>query len=457
MESTLRVALKSALDYLDGLEDLPVATTTSAATLRARLGRDLSDDGMEPDDVIRELAAAVQGGIMGSASGRFFGWVIGGTLPAAIAADWLTSVWDNNAALHSTAPAAAVVEEVAGAWIKQILCLPKSASFAFVTGCQMANATCFAAARHAVLSQYGWNYEERGLTGAPAIRFLASHERHGAIDRALRFIGFGSSSVTCFDDADRLERELKAGGPAVVLLQAGEISSGSFDPFAELIPMAKRHGAWVHVEGAFGLWAAASPRFRHLLRGVEEADSWSTDGHKWLNTPFDCGYAFIANTAAHLAATSYRAGYLTHSKDARDQIDWNPEWSRRARGFPTYAALRQLGRRGVADLVERCCDYAHTLATEIGRMPGVELLAEPILNQGLVRFLDPLGSDHDRRTDEVIAVINQSGEAFFTGTTWQGRRAMRISVCNWRTSDSDVRRTIESVRKALTWQATLVS
>jgi glutamate/tyrosine decarboxylase-like PLP-dependent enzyme len=452
MENTLRIALESALKHLDGLDSRPVAATAGLAALRTRLGRELSAEGMEPDAVIRELAAAVDGGIMGSTSGRFFGWVIGGALPAAIGADWLTSVWDNNAALHSAAPAAAVVEEVAGAWLKEILGLPEKASFAFVSGCQMANATCLAAARHDALSRCGWNYEEHGLTGAPAIRFLASHARHGAIDRALRFLGFGRSSVTCFDDMDMLERELRSGGPAIVLLQAGEINTGSFDSFAELIPVAKQHGAWVHVEGAFGLWAAASPRFRHLVRGVEQADSWSTDGHKWLNTPFDCGYAFIADEAAHRAATSYRAGYLTHSADARDQIDWNPEWSRRARGFPTYAALRQLGRNGVAELVEGCCRHAHTLALEIAQIPGAELLVEPILNQGLVRFLDPLGRDHDRRTDEVIEAINRSGEAFFTGTNWRGGRAMRISVCNWRTSEQDVRRTIKSVRKALIWQ-----
>jgi glutamate/tyrosine decarboxylase-like PLP-dependent enzyme len=457
MESTLRIALESALKHLDGLDSRSVAATTGMSTLRERLGRELSAEGMAPDAVIRELAAAVDGGIMGSASGRFFGWVIGGALPAAIAADWLTSVWDNNAALHSTAPAAAVVEEVAGTWLKEILGIPETASFAFVSGCQMANATCLAAARHAVLSRCGWNYEERGLIGAPAIRFLASHARHGAIDRALRLLGFGGSSVTCFDDVDMLKREIQAGGPAVVLLQAGEINTGSFDSFEDLIPVAKKHGAWVHVEGAFGLWAAASPRFRHLVRGAKKADSWSTDGHKWLNTPFDCGYAFIADESAHRAATSFRAGYLTHTVDARDQIDWNPEWSRRARGFPTYAALRQLGRKGIAELVERCCRHAHTLTMEIARIPGAELLVEPILNQGLVRFLDPLGSDHDRRTDEVIAGVNNSGEAFFTGTTWRGTRAMRISVCNWRTSERDVSRTIESVKRALACQDRLVS
>jgi glutamate/tyrosine decarboxylase-like PLP-dependent enzyme len=452
MDRTLRTALDAALQYLDGLDSRPVAPTASLDLLRARIGTDLSDESIAPDQVLRDMVAAVDGGIMGSASGRFFGWVIGGALPAAVGADWLSSVWDHNAALHSTGPAAAVVEEVAGRWLKQILRLPEQASFAFVSGCQMANVTCLAAARHALLARHGWNVETDGLWGAPRIRVLATDHRHGALDRALRLLGFGCASVTCFGDAPALERELQAATPAIVLLQAGEINTGSFDPFEELIPIARRYGAWVHVEGAFGLWAAASPRRRHLLRGAEAADSWATDGHKWLNTPFDCGYAFIADETAHRAALSYRAGYLTHSSDARDQIDWNPEWSRRARGFPTYAALRQLGRKGIEDLIERSCRHAHTLATEIGRMDGAELLSAPILNQALVRFLDPLGQDHDGRTDAVIAAVNRSGEAFFTGTSWRGMRAMRISVCNWRTSEEDVSRSLACIRKVLECQ-----
>ena len=448
MDSTLRIAFEAATDFLDNLDRTSIAPTADLSSLRARLGGELPYEGIEPDQVIRELVTAVHGGIMGSASGRFFAWVVGGALPAATAADWLTSVWDNNAAIYSSGPAAAVVEEVAGAWLKQILGIPERAGFAFVTGCQMANCTCLAAARHAVLAKHGWNVAERGLFGAPPIRVFTTAHPHGAIDRALRLLGFGTASVGCLYDMGELETE----GPAIVILQAGEINTGSFDPFETLISIAKRHGAWVHVEGAFGLWAAASPQYRHLLSGVEAADSWATDGHKWLNVPFDCGYAFIADESAHRAATSFRAGYLVHSTEARDQIDWNPEWSRRARGFPTYAALRQLGRKGVGDLVERCCRHAHTLATAIGRLPGAELVCEPILNQGLVRFLDQNGSDHDHRTDEVIAAINRTGEAFFTGTNWEGHRAMRVSVCNWRTSDEDVSRTLSCVRKVLAFE-----
>lgn len=222
-----------------------------------------------------------------------------------------------------------------------------------------------------------------------------------------------------------------------------------YDPFADLIPVARRHGAWVHVDGAFGLWAAASPRYRHLLQGVELADSWATDGHKWLNVPYDSGYAFIAHPEPHRAALSHRAAYLTHDAEMRDQIDWNPEWSRRARGFSTYAALRELGRTGVAALIERCCDHAHVMVDGIGRLPGAEVLWRSSINQGLVRFLDPHGSDHDRRTDEVIAAIGATGEAFFAGTTWRGMRAMRVSVCNWQTSEEDIQRTLGAIAKVL--------
>ena len=302
----------------------------------------------------------------------------------------------------------------------------------------MAHFTALAAARHAVLRKRGWDVEERGLAGSPAIRIVCGDQRHGSVDRALRLLGMGRPE--CVADLESTLDE-----PAdIVILQAGDINTGAFDTFESLIPKAKSKGAWVHVDGAFGLWAAASPRYRHLLRGVEAADSWTTDGHKWLNTPFDCGYAFVADSESHRAAMSKRETYLTHAAEGRDQMDWTPDWSRRGRGFPTYAALRQLGREGVAALIERCCEHARAIVHGIGSLPGAEILSEPIINQGLVRFID------DETTDEVIEAINASGEAFFTGTTWRGMRAMRVSVCNWRTSEDDVRRTIECAKKIVT-------
>lgn len=458
-QRVLSLAQQHALSFLQHLDRAPVGATVDVQTLRQRLNKPLADSGLPPEQVITELVKDVEGGLLSSVGGRFFGWVIGGTLPAALAADWLTSTWDQNAALYATAPAAAIVEEVAGLWLKDVLSLPANASFALVSGCQMAHATSLAAARHALLAERGWDVEARGLYGAPPIRILSSTQLHGSFERAVRLLGLGRDQVTCLtsDTHDRLEPEAlqkaleaDASAPTIVLLQAGDINIGAFDDFESLIPLAKRYGAWVHVDGAFGLWAAASPRHRHLVNGVEAADSWATDGHKWLNVPFDCGYAFIAHADAHRASMTHRAAYITHHEDARDEMDWNPEWSRRSRGFSTYAALRQLGRDGVADLIDRCCRHAHALVMGIGSLPGAEVLWEPTINQGLVRFLDSsTEQDHDRRTDEVIAAIVAAGEAFFGGTTWRGKRAMRVSVCSWQTSVEDVRRSINSVARVL--------
>jgi glutamate/tyrosine decarboxylase-like PLP-dependent enzyme len=459
---SLTATLEHSLRFLDNLDDAPVADTASLETLRSRLAKDLAAQSIAPEKVIADLVRDVEGGIIGSAGGRFFAWVVGGALPAALAADWLTAAWDQNAGIHVAGPAAALVEDVAGGWLKEILGLPAGASFAFVTGCQMAHVTCLAAARHALLDRRGWDVARRGLYGAPPIRILTSGQRHGSIQRAVRLLGLGLDNVIDLPvtpagqlSPEALDRELERDGtsPTIVLLLAGDLSIGAYDSFETLIPIARRHGAWIHVDGAFGLWAAASPRHRHLVRGVEAADSWATDGHKWLNVPYDCGYAFVADPAAHQAAMSHREPYLQHHREARDQMDWNPEWSRRARGFATYAALRQLGREGVAAIVEQCCEHAHALVLGIGRLPGAEVVWEPTINQGLVRFIDPKPGasdhDHDRRTDEVIARILAGGEAYFGGTTWNGRRAMRVSVCNWQTSPEDVTRTIEAVHAAL--------
>jgi glutamate/tyrosine decarboxylase-like PLP-dependent enzyme len=426
MRSALETAAGHALTHIESLADAPVAATVDPSTLRRRLGKPLEDAGVPATRVIDELVADTQGGITGSAGGRFFGWVMGGALPSAVAADWLTTAWDQNAAMCNSGPAAAVVEEIAGEWLKQILGLPERASFAFVTGCQMAHVTCLAAARHFLLAKRDSDVEERGLAGAPAIRIFCGDQPHPSIDRAARLLGFGTASIERLrtDSAGRLPAgalaealEKKPEAPTIVLLQAGEINIGAYDSFATLIPLARRYRAWVHVDGAFGLWAAASPRFRHLVAGVEQADSWATDGHKWLNVPFDSGYAFVAHPEAHRASMSIRAAYLTPDHTVRDQIDWNPDWSRRARGFSTYAALRELGRDGLAAMIERCCGHSRAIVAGIGRLPGAEVLWEPVINQGLVRFLDPQRQEHDRRTDEVIAAIVKTGEAFFGGTT----------------------------------------
>jgi len=450
-----------AARWLDGLETRAVNATTTLEQLRARLGLPLEEHGADPVRIVDDLAAATEGGLLGSPGGRFFAWVIGGTLESAVAADWLTSAWDQNAGMYATAPAAAIAEEVAGAWLLELLDLPRSASFALVTGCQMAHFTALAAAREGVLRAAGWNVEQEGLFGAPKIRVLANDTRHSTVDRALRFLGIGERAVCPIptDDAGRvteasLQQSLRANpGPTIVVLAAGDLNTGVFDTFRTLIPIAKAAGAWVHVDGAFGLMARASRTKRHLVDGIELADSWATDAHKWLNVPYDSGIAIVRDRAAHNAAMTVSASYLVESDVARDEVDWNPEFSRRARGFALYAALRELGREGLAAVIDRCCAYCHAIVTGIGALDGAEVLWEPELDQGLVRFLDPRAgatdADHDAYTDAMIAGINATGEAFFGGVTWKDRRAMRISVVNWRTNDSDVARTIDAARRVL--------
>ena len=449
--AALQRAAEHAFRFLDGLADRPVATTASLDELRARLGRPLADAGVSAVQVIDELVADVDAGILGSQGGRFFGWVIGGGAPAAMAADWLTTVWDQNAGIYACGPAASVVEEVAAGWLKDIFDLPPETSVGFVTGTQMGHMTCLAAARHAVLRARGWDVERKGLAGAPPIRVLANAERHGSVDRAVRFVGIGTDAIQplATDDSGRVQpATLRAAldassDPAIVVLQAGELNLAAFDPFEDLAPMARAAGAWTHVDGAFGLWAKASPKHRDLARGLELCDSWITDGHKYLNVPYDSGFAFVRDAEAHRAAMTLSTSYLPAGGAARDQIDWNPEFSRRARGFAAYAAIRELGRDGLAAMVERTCEHAQALVAGIGALPGAEVIAASGLNQGLVRFGD------DARTDAVIAAINASGEAFFGGVTWRGRRCMRISVSNWRTTEADVARSIDAAKAAL--------
>lgn len=461
-QPVLQRVLSYALSHLENLDRLPVSVPAPLQELRARFDRPLTDGGVDAVTVIDELVADAAGGVLGSAGGRFFGWVIGGSVPAALAADWLVSAWDQNAAIHACGPAVAVMEEIAGKWLKRLLRLPPEASFAFTTGSQLAHLTGLAAARHALLARYGWDVERRGLAGAPRVRILSSDQRHGSIERAVRLLGLGHGNVVDLpvDGQGRLASETLAAAlstdsdrPTIVILQAGDLHMGAFDPFVDLVPVAHRHGAWVHVDGAFGLWANASPIYRHLVEGVELADSWVTDGHKWLNVPYDSGYVFVADPPAHRDAVSHRTSYTMFVEGARDQIDWNPEWSRRARAVATYAAIRQLGRRGIADLIERTCRHAQVLVTRIGALPGAEMVWEPTINQGLLRFLsrkpNATAADHDARTDEVIANILRHGEAFFGGTTWRGMRCMRVSVCNWQTSDEDVNRAVAGVEKAL--------
>ncbi len=455
----LETAMHHALEYLRTVDERPVGPTVPPETLRQRLCKEWNQNPLPAESVVRDLVKDIDGGLNNSVNARFYAWVIGGSLPSALAADWLTSTWDQNAGLYAVSPASAIVEEAVGSWLKDLFRLPASSSFALVTGCQMAHATCLAAARTWLLKKQGWDVERQGMSGSPQIRVLCG-VRHATIDRTLRLLGFGDQSVTQLRvnsdgalDPSVLEAALHQIGrePAIVLLQAGDVNTGGFDDFETLVPITRKYGAWAHVDGAFGMWAAASPRFERLIRGIESAHSWATDGHKWLNVPYDCGYAFVAEPDAHRASMSYHASYLIQQDVARDPMDWNPEFSRRARGFASYAALRELGRTGVRELVERCCGCAAQLVAGLGKLEGVEVLSSPIINQGLVAFTDPSGASSDNLTDEVIAKINAEGTSFFSGTTsLNGRRAMRISVSNWQTSPEDVKKTVDAVERVLT-------
>ena len=442
-----------AAEFLESLPQRPVLPALDVDELRRALGGPLPEETTSPIEVIAELARAADPGIAGMPSGRWFGFVLGGSLPAALAADWLTSAWDQNAGLFAPAPAAAIVEEVAGEWMRELFGLPDGVSFGFVTGCQMAHVTCLAAARHHVLAAHDWDVERDGLFGAPRISVVTGAQRHVTIDRALRFLGFGAAAVDVIpaDEQGRIVPEAlrsaleQTDGPTIICVQAGEVNTGAFDALDEAADAAAQHGAWLHVDAAFGIWAAAEPSLRHLLTGVERADSWAADAHKWLNVPYDSGLAFCRHPDAHRKAMGAQAAYLIQAEEhgPRDQLDWNPEFSRRARGFPVYAALRSLGRSGVAKLVGQACAHARRFGEELALLPGCEVLNDVVLNQVLFRF----GSDEE--TEAVLAAVQASGEAWMSGTIWQGRRAIRISVSNWSTTDDDVSRTLAAFAAAV--------
>ncbi len=458
----LEKAFSLGNEFLEGLDMNPVEARASYEELKSVWDWDLPEEGMAADEVIEKLNQSALPGLNLNQSGRFFAWVIGGSHPSAIAADWLTSVWDQNAGLYACTPSSSIVEEIAGVWLKQLLHLPEHASFAFVTGCQMANFTCLNVARNHLFQQAGWDIDKEGFCGAPRIRIIVGDQKHNTITRALRMLGFGSNAVIeipSYADGTiqaalvQEEFERDSSTPTMVILQAGEIHTGAFDDFESIIPLAHQHNAWVHIDGAFGLWASASPSYAHLMKGGDQADSWATDGHKWLNVPYDSGYAFIAHPAAHFKAFTSQAGYLKEDGKARDQYNWTPELSRRARGYATYAVIKELGVSGIEKLVNRLCQHATSIVYGASQLPNTEVLAYPIINQGLLRFKNPDGGDdeskHDLFTEQVIASINASGEAFFQPSTFKGKRCMRVSVSGWRTNEDDVRRAVSAIGEAI--------
>ena len=448
-EALLDRVHRHAAEFLRALPDRHVGARATRDELLAALRAPLEGRGDDPAAVIDLLAAQGDRGAIACAGPRYFGFVIGGSYPVALAADWLTSTWDQNPGIYATSPLVSVIEDVAREWLLELLDLPRESGLGFVTGCQMANFTCLAAARHGVLRRAGWDVEADGLMGAPRINLVTSAESHVTIDVAMRYLGFGTRSLLRVETdeqgrmrPDRLRRLLdNLSGPTILCAQAGNVNTGAFDPMREIGEIAREHGAWLHVDGAFGLWARASRELRQLADGIELADSWATDAHKWLNVPYDNGVAIVRHAEDQRAAMTSTAAYLVQTQGVeRDAVDWVPEFSRRGRGITVYATLRALGRLGVEDLVERCCARARQMADLLGAAPGVDVLNDVVLNQVLVRF-----AGDDDVTRRVIAGVQQDGTCWLGGTTWQDKAAMRISVSNWATTADDAARSAEAI------------
>jgi glutamate/tyrosine decarboxylase-like PLP-dependent enzyme len=438
--------------WLDTVDSRPVQAAATYDEMLDALGGPLPEAPLEPAAVVDDLVAAMSPGLTAMQSPRFFGFVIGASLPAALAADWLVSAWDQNSGLLAVTPATAAAEAVAAGWLIELLGLPTGCGVGFVTGGCMANATCLAAARHHVLAAAGWDVEDRGLQGAPRVRVIVPDERHATVDSALRYLGLGAGTArrVATDDQGRMLVDdmaaalaEAAGDPTIITVAAGNVNTGAFDPIADVVGLAKAHDAWVHVDGAFGLWAAASPAHHHLVAGLAGADSWATDAHKWLNVPYDCGIAITRHMSTHRAAMGAHAAYLIESEGAPDPVELVPEFSRRARGVPVFAALRSLGRSGIADLVDRCCRHAQRFAAQLDGMDGVSVLNDVVLNQVLVHF------DDDETTQDVVDRVLADRTAFMSGTRYKGRAAMRVSVCGWQTTQDDVDATVAATARCL--------
>lgn len=446
----LEAAARHAADWLDSLPGRHVGPQKTAGELLEVFGGPLQHDGTAAADVVEYLASHAEPGLMAMPSGRFFGWVIGGTLPAALAADWMVSAWDQNTGMRYATPAAAAVEEAAGDWLLDLLGLPSESDVGFVTGATMANFTSLAAARWRLLTKAGWDLDADGLAGGPRVRCVVGQERHASVDLALRYLGLGRPIAVPSDRQGRiipaeLDRILAEGtGPLLVCLQAGNLHSGAFDPFSEAISVARKHDAWVHVDGAFGLWAAAVPEFSALTEGLGLADSWATDAHKSLNVPYDCGIAVVKDAMALRTAMGVSTSYLIQDVDgSADPFDKVPELSRRARGVPVWAALKSLGRDGVAEQIRRLANRAAQLAERLSAVGGVQVLNDVDYTQVSLAFGD------DATTRAVTARVIADGHVWMSGSNWQGRDILRISVSNWSTTEEDVNVAVAAIESAL--------
>ncbi len=445
----LEFSAKYSQSWLDAIPSRDINPSNNADEIKVDLGFELPKASTDPSAVIEKLAKVGEAGLMSMGSGRFFGWVTGGTLPAALGADWLVSAWDQNSASRTRTPTTAAVEEIAGKWILEVLGLPPTADVGFPTGGMMANFTGLISARQKVLADAGWDLDRKGLFGAPSVRVLVGKERHDTVDRALRYLGLGEPTEVKVDDQGRididdLEVVLENGvGPTIVCLQAGNLHSGAFDPFRQAIELAHTHNAWVHVDGAFGLWALASPALRPLLAGIELADSWATDAHKTLNVPYDCGVAIVAHPSALRSTYGVHASYMLLADDDQgDPFEKVPEFSRRARGVPVWAALLSLGRTGISDLVDRLVSNARLMAEGLSEIEGCQVLNHIAFTQVCFAF------ESDERTEDICTKLIQDKSVWISGSKWRGRSVLRVSVSNWSTDSADIEVALDAVRRA---------
>jgi glutamate/tyrosine decarboxylase-like PLP-dependent enzyme len=444
----LTAAAAHARRWLDSVDDRRIPASIDAATLLAAIPARLPDCGVAPTDVVDELVRLVEPGLMASQSARFYGWVMGGTLPASLAADWLVSAWDQNGGMRDATPGVVGIEDAGARWLLDALGLPGGSGVGYVTGATMANFTGLAAGRDAVLSDRGWDVARDGLAGGPRLRVLAGAERHSSIDMALRYLGLGEPEIVPSDEQGRIDPvALRAAlasetAPTILCLQAGNVHSGAFDPFTDPIAAAHEVGAWVHVDGAFGLWAAATPRLAHLVEGMAGADSWATDAHKTLNVPYDCGVAIVADPNALIRAFSHHAAYLNDA-EIPDPHEYVPELSRRARGVPVWAALASLGRDGVRDLVDGLVTSATAIAEGLAALPGATIVNDVVYTQVCVAFED------DETTTRVLDRLLEEGVVRPSPSRWRDRAIIRISVSNWQTHEAEVAQTLAAFERAL--------
>jgi glutamate/tyrosine decarboxylase-like PLP-dependent enzyme len=465
LRSGLHSVADYAADFADSLATRPAGSAVGSAALRRDLDQPCPEHGTPAEIVIQELVRGVAPGLVASGSPRYFGFVMSGTTPASLMADWLTSVWDQNAQVEATSPAAAAVEAIVARWVLELLGLPAQASVGLVTGGQMANFTALAAARQTVLERAGWDFDRQGLFGAPAAVVMMSESAHATVRSALRMLGFGGSQIhliPCDSEGcmqlDTLQEEIRkaSGLPLILSLQAGNVNTGAFEPIGPIADLVRTENAWIHVDGAFGLWAAASPQLRHLLQGVERADSWATDAHKWLNVPYDSGLVMVKSAAAHRRLKTERCSYAGEAgDDRRDGSTWAPENSRRARAFVLYAVLREFGREGIRDVVERCCERARQLAAGLRQLPGARVLNEVVLNQVIFDLGARPGQDSDAFHGAVAAKLQADGRCWIGTTRWQGRAVLRVSIANRSTMADDIAATLAAVRECSEWVAAI--